>query len=422
MSAKKKIVLKGFDYMHCDDFAKYLSDMASKGWHFVEWGAGLKFEKGEPQKAVYAVEVFQKASENDMRPEPNTEEFAEYCESAGWKFIDAKQKFCIFKKIDDEAMDLFTPEERVANAFKGSVSGTAWALLFVMGLNAFLQWERLCNAFESVIFSNGFLVSIFIWNAIFLRQLMSMVHAFWKKQNLKKEIRLGNKIYIGSKSDGKFHLGWNEIYIAILVLLLVLLFLAMDRIEIVVMNVIIVSGTFLFFYLMNKKRPDRDTSVLWQIVFMGLIMFTILASIVLEISADEMAGDSYKDNLPVVINDYRDFQDEIDDVNIYHERSVFGTVDRYYVYGKDESIHYHIYRSLHSKILDKVWMEIVTGKKYNEELVDCTADWDARLAVRNLIGTYYVRYDDVILEFSDGVDVYLSEEQIDIILDKLELR
>ena len=41
MGAKRKTVLKGFTYMHCDDFAKYLSDMAAKCWHFKEWGVGL---------------------------------------------------------------------------------------------------------------------------------------------------------------------------------------------------------------------------------------------------------------------------------------------------------------------------------------------------------------------------------------------
>ena len=422
MKAKRKTVLKGFDYMHCDDFAKYLSDMAAKGWHFVEWGVGLKFEKGEPEQAVYSVEVFQNASENDMRPEPNTQEFAEYCESAGWKFIDAKQKFCIFKKIDENAMDLFTQEERVTNSFKGTVCSMAWALFFVMGLNAFMQWERLFNAFESVVFSGGFLFGILIWNALFLRQLMSMLYAFFKKNKLMKEIRFGKKVYIGCKIDDKSHLSWNDIYIGIRVLLLLFLFLGMDRIEIIVMNVIIVAGTFIFAYLMNKKRPDRDTSVLWQIVFTGMIMFTILASAVLAISGSEIEGDAYKDKIPLVIVDYRDTQDEVDDMNIYHERSFFGSADRYFVYGKNESIHYYIYRSLYPQILDRVWEDIVTDKKYNEGLVDCTADWDAKLAVRNLIGTYYVRYDNVILEFNDGVDVYLSEEQIDIILEKLELR
>ena len=99
MGKKTKTILKGFDYMHCDDFTKFLSEMAVKGWHFKEWGVGLKFEQGEPEKVTYAVEVFTDASENDMRPEPHTQEFAEYCEAAGWKLVDAKQKFCIFKKV-----------------------------------------------------------------------------------------------------------------------------------------------------------------------------------------------------------------------------------------------------------------------------------------------------------------------------------
>ena len=36
MKAKRKTVFKGFDYMHCDDFAKLLMHMAAKGWHFKE--------------------------------------------------------------------------------------------------------------------------------------------------------------------------------------------------------------------------------------------------------------------------------------------------------------------------------------------------------------------------------------------------
>ena len=65
MGKNRKTVFKGFDYMHCDDFARYLEEMAAKGWHFKEWGVGLKFEKGEPEQAVYAVEVFEKASDSE---------------------------------------------------------------------------------------------------------------------------------------------------------------------------------------------------------------------------------------------------------------------------------------------------------------------------------------------------------------------
>ena len=61
-------------------------------------------------------------------------------------------------------------------------------------------------------------------------------------------------------------------------------------------------------------------------------------------------------------------------------------------------------------------------KKFNEEAVDCTADWGAQKALRNNLGTYYVRYENSILVFDDWGDNYLSEEQIVIILEKLELR
>ena len=60
-------------------------------------------------------------------------------------------------------------------------------------------------------------------------------------------------------------------------------------------------------------------------------------------------------------------------------------------------------------------------KRFNEELVDCTADWGAKKALRDSDSTYYVRYENSILVFS-GEDVNLSEEQIDIILDKLQIR
>ena len=92
MAKNVKTVRKSFEYRQCDDFAAYLNHMARQGWHFKQELYGLIFEQGEPEDAVYAVEVFSGASEYDTRPEPRTEEFAEYCEAAGWKMIDAWRK------------------------------------------------------------------------------------------------------------------------------------------------------------------------------------------------------------------------------------------------------------------------------------------------------------------------------------------
>ena len=422
MSAKCKTVLKGFTYMHCDDFAKYLSNMAAKGWHFKEWGAGLKFEKGEPEQAVYAVEVFTKASENDMRPEPNTQEFAEYCEAAGWKFIDAKQKYCIFKKVDENAVELFTPEERVTNAFKGTVSGINLLLFFLYGLNAVLQWIRLFGSFEIAIFSDAYLVNLAIWNVMFLGQFITFTQAFWKKHKLIRGIRRGREVYLGNRRDGKFRLSWNDIYIGILVLLLMYYFFAMDRVEIIVVNAIIVGVTVGFGIIMNRIRPERDTYVVVQIGFSMVLIVTIVA-LMIGVFGNETVAELEADDLPVLISDYREETDEVVDlISYYHEENVFGSMDKYNVYYEEEIIHYYVYQSTFAGILDKVWDDILSKKRFNEDAVDCTGDWNAEKAVRNELGTYYVRYDNAVLEFSDDEEVYLTDEQIDIILDKLGLR
>ena len=53
MGAEYITVKKGFDYLHCDDLAAYLSEMAAKGWHFKMWNRGWMFEKGEPENATH---------------------------------------------------------------------------------------------------------------------------------------------------------------------------------------------------------------------------------------------------------------------------------------------------------------------------------------------------------------------------------
>lgn len=420
MSAKVKTVLKGFDYMHCDDFAKYLSDMAAKGWHFKEWGFGLKFEKGEPEDAVYSVEVFQKASENDMRPEPNTQEFAEYCEAAGWQFLDAKQKFCIFKKIDEKATDLFTPEERVDNARKGSFSGTAIVLLVLYAVNALLRWSNLGTMFVRNIFSGHFFFDVSIWTVLFIGQSLTLLYAVYKCGRLKTKARAGEKIYIGNRQDGKFRLNIKDVYVGLLMLLLMYYFFIIDQVGLIILNVAIIAGTVVFAAILNKVRPERDTNIIIQVVFAVVLIISIIFFTMLTVLGD---NNSYKeDAVPLVITDYRESDDTIEDTSYYEEHNFLGSVESYFVFGKKTSIRYEVYKSEYIWILDKIWKDELEGKKFNQEMVECTEDWEAQKAFRNNVGTYYVRYKNAILVFSDGGDVYLSKEQIHVILDKLELR
>ena len=110
MAKNIKAVRKRFDYRQCDDFAAYLNHMARQGWHFKEFRSKLVFEKGEPEDAVYAVEIFTDGTEHDMQPSYKAFNFAEYCEAAGWKLIDQRVKWCVLKRVREDAVPIFTDE------------------------------------------------------------------------------------------------------------------------------------------------------------------------------------------------------------------------------------------------------------------------------------------------------------------------
>lgn len=421
MGRTTKTTFKVFDYMHCDDFAKYLERMAAAGWHFKEWGAGLKFEKGEPKQVTYAVEVFTKASENDLRPEPNTKEFAEYCEAAGWKLVDAKQKFCIFQKVDENAVDILTPEERVENSFKGSYSISNMILLILYGINAVLQWRNMFGRmFSYSIFSTMSFFNLSVWTFLFLAWLMKLSYAFIKKHKLLKKINNGQKIYIGSNQDGKRI--WNGYLFSTMFLLMLFLFMLvmLEDTTLVIFYVLVFVGALSFSLILAKVRPDAGTNVAIQVGFTIVYCFLIIM-ISFVIFSDRQEQDDDIANIPLKLSDYREVSMDIEDISISIDRNMLGSKEYYWVFAEEESISYEIYRSKYSWILNRIW-EDELDKKQNENKADCTGDWEADIAFRNEIGDYYVRYEDAILIFYEDRENILVPEQIAIIRDKLKLR
>lgn len=417
---KKKTVFKVFDYMHCDDFAGFLERMAAKGWHFKEWGAGLVFEKGEPEQVIYAVEVFMKAKESDLRPEPKTQEFAQYCEAAGWEFVDAKQKFCIFKKKDDNAVEILTPEERVKNSVKSTFSVSNIILIILYGLNAVLQVRNMFGSrFSYNVFSTVSFFAIAVWSFLFLGLLLRLVYTSISGHKLRKQIENGQEIYIGSNKEGKKW--WDGHIFSTIVLLFIFLFMLMmlENTALVIFDVFIFVGTLAFSVFLAKVRPESDTNMMIQVIF--VIVYIFLFFLVSFAVFSEDFGDRHSiEDVPLKISDYREATGTTTDVSIYHEKNMLGSYEDYFLLGS-EHIYYKIYRSDYDWILNRIWEEEF-HKKYNDNKTDCQQEWEAEAAYRNEGGEYYVRYEKTILIFSEDARIPLNEEQISIICDKLKLR
>ena len=422
MGAKKKTVFKGFDYRRCDDFAKYLGEMAAKGWHFKEWGLGLKFEKGEPENAVYAVEVFTDASEYDLRPEPHTKAFAEYCEAAGWKLIDAKQKFVIFKKIQEDAVPILTSEERLNNVCKEN-RFRIWTNLIGHGIMfAMAGFDLFGNlAFEMHIFSSYRLLFFLFWVAMFAESLYEAVSfGLWKRKS-QRQIAAGEELYLGDKKSY-----WVKRFPSTLFLIAALV-LAWA-----------LNGPWTFYYIagllavlvgfaivMNKFRPDADTHYILQTVLVMVIFVAVLLSGIL--LGGLVEEDHKQTDAPLLKTDYTECATPLEDITLYEEQNIFGQSKTYLISYEDtetdynNGISYDVFTSEYDWIMNRIW-DKYTDFKEGTEVIECAQEWGAKEAYHKWQSRYIVRYENCILIFDDYSGITLTQEQIDIIRDKLDLR
>lgn len=421
MRGNTKTVFKHFDYMHCDDFAKYLEEMAAKGWHFKEWGFGLKFEKAEPEQAVYAVEVFTDAGEYDMRPEPSTTGvFAEYCEAAGWKMIDSKMKFVIFKKIREDAVPILTAEERLDNVCK-EMRFPVFGNIILSATMLFSCWQNMFGdaGFEYRIFSESSIYVLLCWGGFFLFYLyqgFSFLYFFcWKYKN-KKKLKNMQDVYIGTAKGKKSgSADWSRWMVIMLCLGMLWM---MGEVRAVLFMIGFMAILLLFGFVINKMRPESEINFLLHTTFgmtafVGVFIYAMLTTWLEDESSVPVTA-------PLVLEDYREITTERKEVTLYEERNHLGSREQYVILYEDDAFIYCIYRTEEDWILDKIWEDKMEAK-VNEIMTDCTKEWSAELALRNETGSHYVRYEDVLLILNEEADIILTQEQIEMIRNKLDL-
>ena len=427
MGKNTKTVFKSFDYLQCDDFAKLLMDMAAKGWHFKEWGVGLKFEKGEPKQTNYAVEVFTNASEYDLRPEPNTEEFAEYCKEAGWELVDAKRKFCIFKQVREEAMPILTTEERVENAFAESKSGVAISfiipgMLFLKQIQGY--FDENIYSFVSHLFSPYELTFMVLLGTIFIGRILNVIAWYYYKHKMKRKLAAGESVYIGEANGNRNWLALCSRWIALIGLIVGF---GMLPIEWMIPLGTFMGGSIFTIWiaslLLAKFRPDSDTNYVIQMV-LSFFYVTVVIIVALCWSVEE--SETTVTKAPVVKADYMEYLSEVQKIDRLAHDNILGSSEIYiidYAYADEKTGRGLIYEKYSSEIdwiIDYIW-DLKVGDVDRTKVIDCANEWDAEDA---FLGTnsYVVRYENTIFVYKDFDETVLTKDQIHIIREKLDLR
>ena len=432
-----KRIFKYYRYIESDAFAQYLHEMSLKGWHFKEWKFWLEFEKGESQDIEYAVEVFPKGSEMDVKPGMDAEEYAEYCRAAGWELVDGRRRFCIFRKISEITLPIVTEEERFSNICRAE---WRWCLLSLLTTGVVYGTSAVRftgSAFVIMLFSNAILFTLLTLALLPVYEVLQCIGmAVWQVKAWRK-IRRGQRPVYGKR---------REMYVlyAIMILMLARLTFVWGSegtagsavVLWIWIGIIMAVLAGLWFY-----RPSRRENWVLQIAAglgIGIILFGGWSASLIGGSMDREEMLSAAQKLPLVLTDYSRTDEEIT-FSYYKERSsilgtmLSGTIEYGYpleeggtVGEEQERLSYTVYRSDVPWLLEQVWREEIKSGNYQEYDWMTKAEvgyerWGAKEVMRRdwEDNSLYVRYENAILT------LYTTKppegEQIDIVREKLGL-
>lgn len=269
----KKHVFHYYHYTECDSFEEYLHNMSLNGWHFCSWKAGLVFEKGEPEDITYAVEVFPKSTEMDTHPENDAVEYADYCRAAGWKLIDGKRKFCIFRKEKPDAVSIVTEEERFRNVSKAEKRALVSQIL-VPFLILLMWWlQAWLNHFSQWRSAPGFKFLYIVFTVLVAFRFLECLEFFRWQRCSAKALKKGKKIRYRRSAF------WNVMYYLMLTILIVSLLFYMFSNNMGIM-IIPVMGMFISLLLLlagiEIVRPSRTGNWAAQIIGSILIIYIFI--------------------------------------------------------------------------------------------------------------------------------------------------
>ena len=136
----------------CKALEEYLEEKALEGWMLEDIICGfLIFKKNKPQKCKFAVDIFK---------DNNKDEYIEYCEAGGWKYLFQHDKFLIFYTEDKIITPIQTDEEIVLKKVRKSILRSLLYNIFLIGLmiSNLFTGEKNGYGFFSEISDNGALL------------------------------------------------------------------------------------------------------------------------------------------------------------------------------------------------------------------------------------------------------------------------
>lgn len=445
---KKFFYSSSYDIKAVEDF---LQEQAEKGLMFVKKeGMLYYFEKCEPKKIKFAVDVFEKASVFDTRPEPLTEEYIEYCKEAGWTHCGTYGKEQIFYSEDLNAVSIRTEAELFKNINKNTmlnevINTASFLLLFVV----FSVLNPLLKGLASALISEFFMVMAGIFCLVI--SLMDIIRygRFYFKN--KRNIKCDNELFFYSKGRVNIYFTIKTV-VTILAFVGVLLNCFVRDIMVVVSAigslVAIVLVAFLVDKLRGKKEnSSRENNITMSVVLVIFVMaaafyvpiFLIIGGHILNPDIEKVTYvDKTNDSETVVSLKKDQVPFDYESIGVCLEtakynstemdktETIFGTIDSWEEIVYDEKLQeilyldYEVVDTKHDSIVES-YMKRMSQRGYKDVTKEWSDNWNAKkvyLREDEEWQDWLVEYDDFAVSIEVG-NIKLSDEMIKSMSDKL---
>ena len=179
-----------FQLNEIDSLKEYLEDMAAKGWKLKTIKKSYYFEKIEPQKLYYSIEIIKRPDFHANDQNDNSNEILQKYREAGWEFVCQKDVMLIFVTENEELKPLENDEKVKLKQIKRNFtkSEPVWRFIF-FSIISFIDFDF------GLITTNKYVLILYMLIAtIIIADFVHIIYYFvWKiKQNIK--LKQGKKI------------------------------------------------------------------------------------------------------------------------------------------------------------------------------------------------------------------------------------
>ena len=360
----KKTVFFLYEPYECSALEEYFEAMAESGWLIKSINRPfLKFEKIEPRKLKFSVDILNKISSYDPDDSEDALDYREYCEAAGWKYICQYKKIQVFYTEDyNSTIDIQTDEvEKFKSVVKASL-GNVFSYILTVALWVFLIWITLRRGDISYDITSNLmiatLVSVCIGIVIYVSKIMSFIIWFFKAR---KQVKDNKSMPYNNYKQVKIKNSLSILYILIWLGLYCFLLIRDgnnyekgNSVLVTLMISAVIISVFIARYV-RKKRYSRETNITLTISGAVVAIFVLLTFTGISISIDDLNEDNIneiaKTKSELTISDFGYKENESDFYGDY-QKSILA--ERIYYSNRDEnnSLSYTVLNSKYPWIVE----------------------------------------------------------------------